>query len=153
MPVNCVAFDQLGTRLFAGDAGGVLTELSVDLTPLLASGTWSQSGWASAAGAGSSPGGIGPDSSCGAAGGGCGDAIAATGAGASSPGLSSSGGAAAIATVLRHGSNALQQLAGELVGEFVGALTSAGCCLPCGFRRLMCGGAVQVLLPLPLAVW
>lgn len=34
MPVNCVTFDHLGTRMFAGDATGILTELSVDLTSL-----------------------------------------------------------------------------------------------------------------------
>ncbi|KAF8056726.1 tbccd1 [Scenedesmus sp. PABB004] len=34
--VNCLAFGQLGSRVFAGDAAGRLTELAVDLGPLAA---------------------------------------------------------------------------------------------------------------------
>lgn len=123
MPVNCVAFDQLGTRFFAGDAAGMLTELSVDLTPLSAPGsTWSntswsnttQAGWASvsAAGAGSSSMAGGP-SSGGAAGSGSGSAGAV-----STEGLSTSGAGAGISSVLKHGSNALQQLAGLIAWLF-----------------------------------
>lgn len=42
MPINCLAFDQLGARCFVGDAAGVVTELSLDLTPLTA--VWAAAG-------------------------------------------------------------------------------------------------------------
>eukprot|EP00878_Enallax_costatus_P011110 GHUV01011603.1.p1 GENE.GHUV01011603.1~~GHUV01011603.1.p1 ORF type:complete len:1328 (+),score=466.80 GHUV01011603.1:589-3984(+) len=34
VPINCLCFNQLGSRLFAGDAAGSIHELSVDITPL-----------------------------------------------------------------------------------------------------------------------
>lgn len=137
VPVNCVAFDQLGTRFFAGDAAGMLTELSVDLTPLSAPGstwsnTWSnttQAGWASvsAAGAGSSSSSMaGSPSSGGAAGSGSGSAGAV-----STEGLSTSGAGAGISSVLKHGSNALQQLAGLIAWLF-----GLACYLVLQHRRL-----------------
>lgn len=120
VPVNCIAFDQLGTRLFAGDAAGSLTEVSLDLTPLSAAAvSWSQSGWgAAAAGTGSSHSscsGQQAGASCGTHSSSCGDAAVTSSSGSacsSGSGLLASGGEALVASVLRHGSSAAQQLAG-----------------------------------------
>lgn len=34
VPINCLCFNQLGSRVFAGDSAGSIHELSVDITPL-----------------------------------------------------------------------------------------------------------------------
>jgi hypothetical protein len=113
VPVNCIAFDQLGTRMFAGDAAGLLTEMAVDLTPMAAAAAaaggpgWSQGGALVEAGASASSS---PNSS-------------ASG-GSSSSGSGShlgAAGAALVASVLRNGSVATQQLAGEACVWFVSA--------------------------------
>lgn len=134
VPVNCITFDQLGTRLYAGDAAGTLTEVSLDLTPLstaaeAAAGSWSQAGWGAVLGPGSSPsrcdglqpGGGGSRGEVGAAASGSGSSH---GSSSVAGGQSASGGAGLVASVLRHGSTAMQQLAGMVSA---GATCSAGC--------------------------
>lgn len=127
VPVNCIAFDQLGTRMFAGDASGLLTEVAVDLTPVTAMTaaaaaavpSWSQGDALVEAGASvsSSPansacGGSPAAGSCTQAGG-SGEGAAVAAMASSSSSHAGAGGAALVASVLRNGSVATQQLAGE----------------------------------------
>lgn len=147
VPVNCITFDQLGTRLFAGDAAGTLTEVSLDLTPLstAAAGSWSQAGWGAGLGPGSSP------SSCdglqpGGGGGSCGEAGAAASGGGGSGnrfagGQTASGGAGLVASVLRHGSTATQQLAGMASTAATSSVGCPSCSIPrkSAFSAYACG--------------
>jgi hypothetical protein len=126
VPVNCIAFDQLGTRMFAGDASGILTEVAVDLTPVTAltaaaaaAPSWSQEVACIDAGAAgsSSPvssacGGTSAAGRCAQAAGSC-EASAVASSSSSSGSHSGAGGAALVASVLRNGSVATQQLAGK----------------------------------------
>jgi hypothetical protein len=121
-PINCLAFNQLGSRMFTGDAAGILAELSVDFTPLngnLVPSSAAAAAWAAAAAAG--PAGYTEDAGCGSPQrqqqqqsllsslrpstpvGQAAAAAAAAVAEAVSP----------VAAVLRHGSTASQLLAGE----------------------------------------
>jgi hypothetical protein len=132
VPVNCITFDQLGTRLFASDAAGTLTEVSLDLTLLSAAaaaagpGSWSQAGWR----AGSSPSSC--DGQPGGGGSSNGEAAASGsgGSGSSAGGQSASGSAGLVASVLRHGSTATQQLAGMVSVDRCSLQTAAAHFLP-----------------------
>jgi hypothetical protein len=56
-PINCLALNQLGSRMFTGGAAGALAELSVDVTPLSSSFAPSAAAtaWAAAAAAEAAP--------------------------------------------------------------------------------------------------
>jgi WD40 repeat protein len=120
-PINCLAFNQLGSRMFTGDAAGVLAELSVDVTPLSSSSSGSSSGlvnagaaaaaWAAATAASGSDTpvrrqqqqsmllSLRPSTPVGQAAAAAAAAVAET--------------VSPVAAVLRHGSPASQLLAGE----------------------------------------
>uniref|UniRef100_A0A383VQN2 Uncharacterized protein n=1 Tax=Tetradesmus obliquus TaxID=3088 RepID=A0A383VQN2_TETOB len=133
-PINCLALNQLGSRMFAGDAAGVLSELSVDVTPLSSSSlvppqSAAAAAWAAAAAAGpaayngsSAAGGLTPESA------GCDSPLrqqqqqqsllsslrpsTPMGQAAAAAAAAVAEAVSPVAAVLRHGSTASQLLAG-----------------------------------------
>lgn len=124
-PINCLAFNQLGSRMYTGDAAGTIQELSVDVSPLAASAAAAAFGAAlpslsTAAAVDVFDGGVGDGGS---------DELSLNGGVAGNPktpksgqrqglkGLAAAEAVSPVAAVLRHGSTASQLAAGEGVNR------------------------------------
>lgn len=125
-PINCLALNQLGSRMFTGDAEGVLMELSIDVSPLTACNSQAAAAWAAAAAAEATAGSAGTASAGGPSDGG-GQLCQAAGSHLSSlrpstPTAVAAAAAAAataeavspVAAVLRYGGTASQLVTGGL---------------------------------------